>query len=272
MTEQPKGFAHEAATPDLAAPDTTPEAEYQTALDALEPRQRLFVEAYLREPNATKAAKTAGYSKTTARQMGSENLSKPAIKRAIESGFRLSVMGPQEVLGLITDVARGTTEDLFTFEVVEHRPRVQRYVRDLLAELQAQIAFETEFASRASLSKKELTAHKAAQRVLELQALRMELELTRTPNVKRWVYGDSVQRREAHLDLDKMRAAGKLHLVKEVKWTRFGPAVKVYDGMEARVHIGKAHGVLKENVEHSGEMGVIGIEVVPPHEADETQT
>ena len=46
-------------------------------------KQRRFVMAYLKSGNATDAAIKAGYSRDTARQMGTENLSKPVIQAAI---------------------------------------------------------------------------------------------------------------------------------------------------------------------------------------------
>lgn len=49
-------------------------------------KQRRFVEAFAgpAKGNATEAARMAGYSAKTARQMGQENLSKPAIAEAID--------------------------------------------------------------------------------------------------------------------------------------------------------------------------------------------
>lgn len=48
-------------------------------------KQDAFVKAYLLNGgNATQAAITAGYSEKTAQEIGSENLSKPIIKSAIE--------------------------------------------------------------------------------------------------------------------------------------------------------------------------------------------
>lgn len=47
------------------------------------PKQQRFVEEYLVDLNATQAAIRAGYSAATARQMGSENLSKPDIADAV---------------------------------------------------------------------------------------------------------------------------------------------------------------------------------------------
>lgn len=52
---------------------------------ALTPKQQRFVEEYLIDLNATAAAKRAGYSEDTARQMGAENLSKPVIQEAIQT-------------------------------------------------------------------------------------------------------------------------------------------------------------------------------------------
>ena len=54
----------------------------------LTPKQNRFVEEYLIDLNATKTAVRAGYSEKTARQIGSENLSKPAIQEAIARAKR----------------------------------------------------------------------------------------------------------------------------------------------------------------------------------------
>ena len=50
----------------------------------LTPKQQRFVEEYLIDLNATQAAIRAGYSEKTAQQMGSENLLKPVIAKAIQ--------------------------------------------------------------------------------------------------------------------------------------------------------------------------------------------
>ena len=56
----------------------------------LTPKQNRFVEEYLIDLCATRAAVRAGYSEKTARQIGSENLSKPAIQEAIAEATRAS--------------------------------------------------------------------------------------------------------------------------------------------------------------------------------------
>ena len=65
-------------------------------------KQKAFVEAYCSNGfNATQAALSAGYSEKTAREMGSENLTKPNIAKAI-----------QDFKDKATDKALVTTEDV----------------------------------------------------------------------------------------------------------------------------------------------------------------
>lgn len=71
-------------------------------------KQRAFIEFYLSHWNATKAAIDAGYSEKTARVIGPENLSKPAIKAAIDARLVELKMSADEVLTRLTDHARGS--------------------------------------------------------------------------------------------------------------------------------------------------------------------
>lgn len=54
---------------------------------ALTKKQKLFVEEYLIDLNATQAAIRAGYSPDTAYSIGQENLKKPEIKNAIDKAL-----------------------------------------------------------------------------------------------------------------------------------------------------------------------------------------
>lgn len=55
------------------------------AVDGLTPKQARFVSEYLIDLNAAAAAVRAGYSEKTARVIGPENLSKPAVAAAIQA-------------------------------------------------------------------------------------------------------------------------------------------------------------------------------------------
>ena len=53
----------------------------------LTPKQQRFVDEYLIDLNATQAALRAGYSEKTAREIGAENLTKPAIREAVDAAL-----------------------------------------------------------------------------------------------------------------------------------------------------------------------------------------
>lgn len=57
-------------------------------ITSLTAKQQRFVEEYLIDLNATQAAIRAGYSRNSARQIGDENLSKPAIAAAVANAKR----------------------------------------------------------------------------------------------------------------------------------------------------------------------------------------
>ena len=50
-------------------------------------KQQRFIDEYLIDLNATQAAIRAGYSERTAKQMGTENLAKPALAAAIKAAM-----------------------------------------------------------------------------------------------------------------------------------------------------------------------------------------
>jgi phage terminase small subunit len=67
------------------------ERTYRELLHRLESRQQVFVSEYLIHHNAAKAARQAGYSTHTARQIGHENLTKPDIAEAIQAGTAMII-------------------------------------------------------------------------------------------------------------------------------------------------------------------------------------
>ena len=84
---------------------------------ALTPKQQAFADYYIECGNATEAAKKAGYSEDTARQIGTENLSKPSISEYIaermEQQTRKRVADANEVIEFYTAVMRGEVKDQF---------------------------------------------------------------------------------------------------------------------------------------------------------------
>ncbi|MEK1304107.1 terminase small subunit [Limosilactobacillus fermentum] len=93
-------------------------------------KQQRFVDEYIISGNATQAAIKAGYSKKTAKQMGTENLAKPIIKAELDRRNAeiqsAKTMDMQEVMERLAAMGRGeTTEETVTNkgEVIETATR-----------------------------------------------------------------------------------------------------------------------------------------------------
>jgi len=82
---------------------------------SLNARQRLFPYEYVKDFNATKAARRCGYSKKTARQQGTRLLSKAAIKKAIDKLTKKrigkAIMDREEMLRELTIIGRSDLRD-----------------------------------------------------------------------------------------------------------------------------------------------------------------
>jgi phage terminase small subunit len=77
----------------------------------LTPKQKCFADNYIILGNATEAALRAGYSKTTARSIGCENLTKPDIleymEKRLEELEAAKYLDMKEALQITASIARG---------------------------------------------------------------------------------------------------------------------------------------------------------------------
>lgn len=86
----------------------------------LTPKQKAFCDFYIQSGNATESAVKAGYSKKTAKVIGSENLTKPAIAQYIDERLKPKekkrIADADEVMQYFTDVMRGEIKDAFDMD------------------------------------------------------------------------------------------------------------------------------------------------------------
>ncbi|WP_161883943.1 terminase small subunit [Deinococcus alpinitundrae] len=236
-------------TPNGGVKNPKPEpTTFTEALAAIKNLQRrAFVVSYVERPNATRAAKLAGYSQKTAYSQGQRLLKDVEVSSAIRLGQEETAMPASEVKSRTSEVARATLEDFFTFDQRQHRPMQLRPVSELLTELFSEIAFEERFVKRAEfLGKKERADHDKAQAARKREALRMELEMEDNPKAKRWAPGPPVIVEVERLDLAKARDLGVLHLLKSLKYTQHGPAIELQSQEHARDQLGKLHGLWRD--------------------------
>lgn len=83
----------------------------------LTPKQKAFADYYIECGNATEAAKKAGYSESTAKEIGSQNLTKLHISAYIAERMgtqdKKRVADADEVMEFYTAVMRGEVKDQF---------------------------------------------------------------------------------------------------------------------------------------------------------------
>lgn len=82
-------------------------------------KQKRFIDYYIETGNATEAARRAGYSEKTAKQIGSENLTKLDffIKERLKEFEDKRIAKAEEVLKYLTSVMRGEeTEEVVVVE------------------------------------------------------------------------------------------------------------------------------------------------------------
>lgn len=86
-------------------------------------KQQAFINAYLICWNAAKAARIAGYSEKTAAQSGVENLSKPYLRKIIDTRIEEMAMTANEALMRLSEMARADVGDFVGMsadEIKEH--------------------------------------------------------------------------------------------------------------------------------------------------------
>ena len=100
------------------------------------PKQRKFCDEYIKTGNATQSAINAGYSQKTAKSIGAENLTKPDLKKYIDSKLKdisnNAIATAEETLGILTKIVRGEhTEQVITAEgdVIDKHPDTNQVIR-----------------------------------------------------------------------------------------------------------------------------------------------
>lgn len=90
-------------------------------MDKLTPKQKAFADEYLKCGNATEAARKAGYNEKSARQIATENLSKPSISSYIAERQKQiedsRIADVAEVMQFFTRILRNEEKDAFGLDL-----------------------------------------------------------------------------------------------------------------------------------------------------------
>lgn len=136
-------------------------------------KQKRFADAYIKYGDAAKAAREAGYSKRTARMIGSQNLTKLYIKSYINKRLKqiedAKIPTLKEVMEYLGAVMRG--------KIGDHGLTVTGKVVEMPASLQRRNEAAKELMKRLSAGKtEELTTQKILQAMAGIELTKKQIE------------------------------------------------------------------------------------------------
>jgi len=194
----------------------------------LTPKQEKFCVEFIKDFNATAAARRSGYSLKMAHSIGGENTKKPLVKSRIAELIKEASMQPEEIKKRFSDIARGDLSDYIKVKHVEHRPKVKKGLEELIQDIKKQIDFEDNYALEVSFDEDELEAHNRAQKFRRRTAIRYKLELAENPAAFRIVDGTPELLETPELDIVALARDKSQGAIKSFKMGKNGPEVELY--------------------------------------------
>lgn len=213
-------------------------------------KQAAFIAEYPKDRNAAAAARRAGYSAESAKEMGYENLTKPHIRAAIDARLDALAMPANEAIKLTADIATTRLNDFMVVREVQGYVQEEQYVTILINHAQNEIKTIEAFIARRRLAKEARAPFD--DKITELYGKILEWEIL----VER--YGDAVTllvpgrpivQRVADLDLVALAEADEGGRLKSYKVTKEGVQVEMLDAQAAIRDILKMHGKFVTKVE-----------------------
>jgi phage terminase small subunit len=215
----------------------------------LNDRQEKFCLEYVKDFNASAAARRSGYSENTCAEIGYENLRKPQIKSKIAELLKEISMEPDEIKKRLTDIGRGDLGDYVITRMVPYTPKVKIGIREVIDRLKKEIQLEDDYAMQAALKKQELIAHEKGQQQRRRQIIRLSLELNNDPQANRIVNGETQLIERAELDIVAISRDKEKGKIKSFKETKDGIHVELYPADAALVSMAKVHALFIDKTE-----------------------
>jgi phage terminase small subunit len=208
----------------------------------LMPREQIFADKYLICLNATEAAIEAKYATGNASKMGSELLARPHVRAYLDKKLEKCSMDADEVVQLISDIARSNMAEYMVPRLVEHVPRVERKLSDLIKELEKTIDMEEEIFLAMTTTKKEEEQYLRDQQERRNLILRYRIELRNNRKATRIVDGTPVMVERLELDLALIKKDKARGRIKSYANTPNGIKVEMYDADQAIYNMARIHG------------------------------
>jgi len=210
--------------------------------DDLTHKQRAFVEHYLAcNFNATEAAKRAGYSEKTAYSQGQRLLKNVEVTAIVSQRLAEAAMTADEALARLSDMAKGDMSEFITVRREVYRESLPVTREAGIRRLGMKVANARWTLENAPLSPEETDVLEGRIGLWQQQINKWQEE--NAPDVV-YLEGEGPERERTitELDVEKAKAAGKLHLIRKYRMGKDGLSFELYDAQGALVDILKIHG------------------------------
>ncbi|WP_375438147.1 terminase small subunit [uncultured Hymenobacter sp.] len=228
----------ESAAPLGNEPNTNP-----TKPNKFTDKQLRWAEEYAIDFNAARAARDAGYSVESARDMGHQNKQNPALMALVDERHRALTMSADEATRHLSDMAATRLNDFMVTRPVQGYEMQELYVTTLISMARTRIEHLLGFIKRNGLVKQERAAYDGEITHLRKQILDYEIEVERFgDDISRLVPGRPVVHYVTELDLVALANAKDVGRIKKFKHTKEGVEVETYAADAAARDILKLNG------------------------------
>lgn len=212
-------------------------------------KEEKFCQEFIKDFNATQAAIRAKYSKATARQIGSQNLSKLDIKIRIAELIEADEMHEGEIKKRISAIARTDMSDYMVKKTIPYTPRVKTPLQEVIDNRKEYLIREELFCERMGYTEEVFDKFQEGLNDVRSQIIRMEIELERDPYAYRITEGETIMIEVAELDMVKMIDDKKRGVIKSIKHTKDGIQAEGYAADAALNTLAKFKGMIVDKVQ-----------------------
>ncbi|RZK79777.1 MAG: terminase small subunit [Pedobacter sp.] len=221
----------------------------QEEVKVLTVKEERFCQEYIKDFNASGAARRAKYSVNTCAEIGYEYLRKPHIKNRIAELLEANEMGEGEIKKRFSDIAKTDMSNYMVKKKVPYTPQIKVGLKQVIKSRREYIEREEEFCTRMGLTEKAFDDFQSNLDEIRAQIIRLEIELEHNPKAYRIVDGETIMVEVAELDLVKMIDDKERGVIKSIKHTKDGIQAESYSADAALTTLAKFKGMLIEKSE-----------------------
>ncbi len=216
-------------------------------MDSLSDNERVFAENYVISLRKDLAAIAAGYSERSAKEIGHQVYNRPNVKEYINQLLDQNTVTAKETLKRISDTSSGNMTD-YMFPVERLKiPQVKRGLQFIIDQLQYKIEIEKQFLSVADLDEDHTKSVQSKIKSMELDIIRLDIELNKNPTAYRIIDGDPELVEEMELNLAAIVADKERGIIKSYKVTKDGIQVEMCDPDTSKDRMAKIHGLYEKD-------------------------